>query len=168
MLSVTEGRDKLFGHLGAIDNVDVKGLNGPVFLRQSDPNNAQTVADWRYQLTERPRTPVVPSADNPGWLPVTTNVDVFNKQPGWAWYQATLPALSSDKAVLHFAGVDDNATVYLNGVEIGQHGGLAGSVRCAPKPQFTVGKACGSHGSGRKPRQYRRYQRPRDTDALHV
>jgi beta-galactosidase len=48
---------------------------------------------------------------------------VFRKQRGFAWYHAVLPTVPGPHRVLQFEGVDDNATVFLNGKRLAYHKG---------------------------------------------
>ena len=57
------------------------------------------------------------------WQTATLGRDVFNNQPGYAWYRTTLPALAGKGRTLHFRGVDDNAVVFLNGKRLMSHEG---------------------------------------------
>ena len=70
-------------------------------------------------------TMAAPGLDTSSWTNVTVGTDVFNGRLGYAWFRATLTPLSTPARplMLHFLNVDDNATVYLNGVLIGQHDG---------------------------------------------
>lgn len=50
--------------------------------------------------------------------------DVFGGKPGFAWFKTklTLPKpADGELCALYFEGVDDNATVFLNGLEVGAH-----------------------------------------------
>ncbi|HEV2207633.1 MAG TPA: glycoside hydrolase family 2 TIM barrel-domain containing protein [Verrucomicrobiae bacterium] len=70
-------------------------------------------------------TMAAPGLDTSSWTNVTVGTDVFNGRLGYAWFRATLTPLSTPARplTLHFLNVDDNATVYLNGVLVGQHDG---------------------------------------------
>lgn len=68
------------------------------------------------------------TADTNGadWKDAAPGDDVFRKQKGFAWFRTTLqpPAANGKTApLLRFAGVDDNATVYLNGEKLMTHQG---------------------------------------------
>ena len=123
------GRNKLFNHLGPIDQIAAKGLNGPVVLSKSAPNE-QTVAKWQWKPAggmTTSRIPAVVPEDVRGsadWKTLNDpKTDVFDKQPGFAWFRADLAPLPGQRHVLHFEDVDDNATVYLNGKKVGAHQG---------------------------------------------
>ena len=58
-----------------------------------------------------------------GWASAHTGDDVFHGRVGFAWFRATLPALPQPNRIVNFDGVDDNATVYLNGVKLTHHEG---------------------------------------------
>ena len=122
------GRNKLFNHLGPIDQVAAKGLNGPVTLSKN-AGAEQTVSKWQWKPT------VGAAASGLTNLPEDVNggadwktlddpkTDVFNRQSGFAWFRATLDALPGQRHTLRFEDVDDNATVYLNGKKVGEHKG---------------------------------------------
>jgi len=117
----------------------------PATAQQSgDRQRLRMDADWRFKLvpaatldkktsvTDWTWTPALPgeSGDAPlldeskhTWQPATLGQDVFNNQPGYAWYRTTLPALAGARRTLHFRGVDDNAVVFLNGKRLMSHEG---------------------------------------------
>ena len=101
-------------------------------------------ADWRFHLGETPdakplgagypvmrwrwkrgRNPADFSSDTSGdgWQDAGANDDVFRNQPGFAWFRTTLAPSAKMPVALKFAGVDDNATVYLNGQQLATHQG---------------------------------------------
>ena len=95
-------------------------------MGDADSSSASyTVQKWRWKsggdiaaLTE--------DTGGAGWKDATPGEDVFQMQKGFAWFRTTLQAPgASAKAslLLHFAGVDDNATVYLNGRKLLTHEG---------------------------------------------
>lgn len=83
------------------------------------------IPKWRWQSG---RDTASLSADTSGvdWQDSTPGDDVFKGRTGFAWFRTTLTARSTGVAsplVLHFTGVDDNATVYLNGQQLFSHQG---------------------------------------------
>lgn len=117
-----DGRDKLFNYLGPLDTADPKGLFGAATLSQA--GDGGEITGWRLKRAandEDKKTP--PASDAAGWEAAAIGADAFNKQRGAAWFQATLPNLESKQRVLHFESVDENATVFLNGQQIGAHRG---------------------------------------------
>jgi beta-galactosidase len=70
-------------------------------------------------------TMAAPGLNTSTWTNVTVGTDVFGGRVGSAWFRSSLTNLASAvrPLTLHFLGVDDNATVYLNGVQIGYHAG---------------------------------------------
>jgi beta-galactosidase len=66
-----------------------------------------------------------PALDTSGgdWKDAATGQDTFNGRVGFAWFRTTLPESSASGRTLHFDGVDDNATVYLNGRKLTSHEG---------------------------------------------
>jgi beta-galactosidase len=65
------------------------------------------------------------NTSGPDWKDAGSDDDVFAKQSGFAWFRTSLPAIDASKAapMLQFSGVDDNATVYLNGQKLISHQG---------------------------------------------
>jgi beta-galactosidase len=68
------------------------------------------------------------------WQTAVIGQDVFNGRVGYAWFRALLDALATSgrPLALHFVSVDDNASVYLNGILLGQHTGGAQPFDIAP------------------------------------
>lgn len=121
-------------------------------------------ADWRFHLGEvsgyvlaSPGIPVTqwiwiadatapndagvmaaPGLNTSGWSNITVGTDVFNGSQGAAWYRATLTNLASAirPVTLRFLGVDDDATVYLNGHLVGQHSGWSDAFDLAIDPAW--------------------------------
>ncbi|MGH7970694.1 MAG: sugar-binding domain-containing protein, partial [Limisphaerales bacterium] len=58
-----------------------------------------------------------------GWKDAATGDDVFHGRVGFAWFRTVLPPVSGSTPTLHFDGVDDNGTVYLNGQKLTSHMG---------------------------------------------
>ena len=123
VLTTHYGRPKLFGYLGPIDKVDIKGLGGPVVLALGDIQG-QALTHWRVKNDSAPDKATPPTdATGADWRDAKVGEDVFSHQRGFAWYRTTLPALPGAHRRLHFEDVDDNATVYLNGKQIATHEG---------------------------------------------
>jgi beta-galactosidase len=117
-LTAHYGRNKIWGYMGPYDKMDAKGISGPVTLAEI-PTNRTSVDGWRYKLDPRGEAGAaeMTSADTSGagWAETGFNRDVFNSQPGFAWFRTTLPDIKATSRRLMFAAVDDNAFVYLNG-----------------------------------------------------
>lgn len=89
--------------------------------------HASASTDWRFVPA--------PSAAAGTMPPVGTGVaaqagtaapggtDVFHGRPGFAWFYAALLPLAASGRTVHFASIDDNATVYLNGCQLAAHQG---------------------------------------------
>ena len=123
VLAAHYGRPKLFGYLGPIDKVDIKGLGGPVVLDVSGIPG-QAIITWRVKNDNTPDKAAPPTdTTGPDWRDAQVGEDVFNKKRGFAWYRTTLAALAGAHRRLHFEDVDDKATVYLNGKQIAVHEG---------------------------------------------
>jgi hypothetical protein len=89
-------------------------------------DNSVSVTTWRWRSLQSRPTDTDAAALNPSgteWKDVGLGADVFGGRSGFAWFSTTLPALPRTGRVLQFAAVDDNATVYLNGVKVFQHEG---------------------------------------------
>ena len=89
--------------------------DAPTVLRNAAPLTA-----WRWRSSEDVSGT---SADGPDWKDAKTGDDTFGGRVGFAVYRAALPALAGPGRMLHFNGVDDNATVYLNGKQLVTHSG---------------------------------------------
>jgi beta-galactosidase len=76
-------------------------------------------------MTDNTAAGTTPPAINAGgWTNYTVGADAFGRQPGYAWFQTTLPAIASAGAeIAAFGSVDDNGWVYLNGTLITTNNG---------------------------------------------
>ncbi|MBV9866385.1 MAG: DUF4982 domain-containing protein [Abitibacteriaceae bacterium] len=91
------------------------------------------ITQWRWQADTRGEAAAselaAPGLNTQGneWKDATPGQDVFGGRRGFAWFRATLPAVPAarDQAphILHFEGVDDNATIYFNGKRLLRHNG---------------------------------------------
>jgi beta-galactosidase len=118
-----DGRDKLFGYVGPVDMSDPKGLVGPVTIRRGSGTELTGWKVWKG-VSRDAVNGGLPAVDAPQWQPYTIGDDAFNKRRGYAWFQTTIPATTgAAHAVLHFEGVDDNGTVFVNGKQVGSHKG---------------------------------------------
>jgi len=94
-------------------------LDGP-WLFQADSLKAGVQERWYLETHDR--APWKPVATPSFWesYPGLASYD------GWGWYARSfvLPRLDVPLSV-HFAGVDDEATVWINGVEVGTHSGYS-------------------------------------------
>lgn len=132
-----DGRDKLFGYVGPVDNSDPKGLSGPVTLRRGSGN---VLGGWRVWKNVRgdAAKAAPPAADAEGWQPYRIGDDAFDRRRGFAWFQTKLPpTLGASHLTLHFEGVDDNGTIFVNGKQVGSHQGWDSSfdVEIQPGPE---------------------------------
>ena len=111
------GRNKLVGYTGEISQMFVKGLTGPAYVFGSPVSGPTPLADWRLMMTDSSAVGQTPPATNAtGWSNYTVGTDAFGSQPGYAWFQTTLPTIASAGAEFAaFRSVDDNGWVYLNG-----------------------------------------------------
>jgi beta-galactosidase len=85
-------------------------------------------------------TMAAPGLNTSNWTNVTVGTDVFNGRVGYAWFRSSVMNLASAvrPLTLHFLGVDDNATVFLNGTLIGQHAGWAQPFDLVVDPTLVV------------------------------
>src|SRR5262249_30750934 len=95
------------------------------------PGAAQraAVSGWRWKPDDHPAasadTITAPDrkTDGSDWKDAAPVEDVFHGRKGFVWYRTTLDAVPGPHRRLHFENVDDNATVYLNGVKLATHEG---------------------------------------------
>ncbi|RFM29518.1 beta-galactosidase [Deminuibacter soli] len=114
-----DGRDKLFNHLGPVADTDPKGLSGAVLLHKGAPVR---ISNWKIiPAAGTPNTQSIPAFDTAAIY--TIGADAFDGKAGYAWFQATIPAVNGSDMLLHFKGVDDNVTVFINGKAVAQHTG---------------------------------------------
>ncbi len=90
--------------------------------------NGIAVTHWRWRpghADEADQMTAAPLSTTDGdWKDAATGDDVFHGRVGFAWFRMTLPALAARQGrTLRFDGVDDNATVYLNGQKLTHHEG---------------------------------------------
>lgn len=96
----------------------VKGLSGSAYLFGGVPVNGPTsLTGWKVMTTTSAAvgtSPPPPTAS--GWSNYTVGTDAFGGQPGYSWFQTTLPTIASAGAeIANFGSVDDNGWVYING-----------------------------------------------------
>lgn len=129
LFTAHNGRDKLFGFMGSLETMDAKGLTGPALLQQPAPGGG-VLTGWRVlPVANGAKSDVPPPADAPGWQNYMVGADAFGRQRGLAWFEAPIPPASQDAkgATLHFEGVDDNGTVFVNGTRLFHHEGYQNS-----------------------------------------
>jgi len=89
--------------------------------------NPVSVTGWRWRAGQpdeaAPMTAATLDTTGGDWKGAAGG-DIFGGRRGFAWFRATLPAFAAGRGrTLHFEGVDDNATVYLNGQKLTHHEG---------------------------------------------
>ena len=107
------------------------GILGAVLLQSGSqiPPPGASVTQWLWtpddNATNDAATMTATNLDTSSWQSASTGQDVFSNRVGAAWFRASLDALASSSRplTLHLLGVNDNATVYLNGTLLGQHSG---------------------------------------------
>ena len=93
-------------------------------LAGSEVDNGSMIPRWRYlylgkdKPADEAQAAIGVNTQDAGWKDAENGQDVFNNQPGWAWYRAELPDISGPHRILYFRGVDDNGTIYLNGQKL--------------------------------------------------
>ncbi len=105
------------------------GMAGPVSLQSGadvePPGNPVTQWIWIADdnATNDAPTMTATNLNTSSWSTASIGQNVFNDRVGSAWFRANLtnPGSTNPPLALHFLGVDDNATVYLNGSIVGQH-----------------------------------------------
>jgi beta-galactosidase len=112
------GRNKLTVTDSQISQMYVKGLSGSAYLFGGTPVIGPTsLTNWKVKPTTSAAvgtTPPAPTAS--GWNSYTMGTDAFSGQPGYSWFQTTLPTIASAEAeIANFGSVDDNGWVYING-----------------------------------------------------
>ena len=87
---------------------------------------------WRFRMSEtgeaEAEAMAAPGLDVSSWREAAPGDDVFDGQPGLAWFRAELGALPpgpTGRPRIYFQSVDDNATVWLNGTRLVYHEGAA-------------------------------------------
>ncbi len=90
--------------------------------------NTVEVVNWRWRTAEDGGKDVANAGvdvDTSGtaWHDAKTGDDTFNGRTGFQWFRTTLPEVPGPQRAIHFEGVDDNATVYLNGEKLLRHTG---------------------------------------------
>ena len=87
------------------------------------------ITAWRWHMDNDGATDAgsmaAGSVDTSGadWKDGAIGQDTFHGAVGYTWFRAVLPKLAKPPRALQFASVDDNATVYLNGVKLTHHEG---------------------------------------------
>ena len=119
-------------------------------LNELDGNTAVTpgglpITNWVYiadaNAASDAATMAAPGLDTSTWTNYTLSTDAFGGQTGYAWFRSAIPPLATAARplTLHFLNVDDNGTVYLNGVLLGQHTGWGQPFDITLDPAWTNG-----------------------------
>jgi beta-galactosidase len=87
---------------------------------------AATLTNWTWKTAsaEEAANPgaAVRNLNADGWPTTAIGQDIFGGKLEFAWLHATLPRRAGG-TVLNFAGIDDNATVFVNGEQLGTNKG---------------------------------------------
>jgi beta-galactosidase len=120
-----DGRNKLVGYVGRIDNLDVKGLSGSITLLPGKSTDVN-VTGWKVLPASSGKdldNPVPVSSDE-RWKNYAVGDDAFSGGKGFAWFETSLTVPEGSKTLkLHFESVDDAGTVFVNGKKVGYHTG---------------------------------------------
>jgi beta-galactosidase len=114
-----DGRNKLYNFVGSLTQTDVKGLDGRAVLW--DDAKVQTPV-WRIapaKWSDDEQAP--PSADSPAWHDYTAGEDVFHHKSGLAWFMTEINRTPAQHHLIEFPGANQDVTVFLNGVKVGNH-----------------------------------------------
>jgi glycosidase len=102
---------------------------------QMPPFRLSLDGEWRFrsdpQAVGLAQQWYLDSTDRSSWLPV--QVPAFwetypgmAEYDGWGWYTRTVRIEKTDQPLsIYFAGVDDDAVVWVNGIEVGNHAGYS-------------------------------------------
>ena len=118
-----DGRDKLPAYLGPVDSADRKGLFGKALLVRGR-HVISELSGWRM-VKAKTAGDVEKDIPSAGWQPYVIGQDAFDKKEGYGWFQVELPVTpaGAQQARLHFASVDEDATVFINGHRVAKHEG---------------------------------------------
>jgi beta-galactosidase len=114
-----DGRNKLFNYLGPLTQTDAKGVDGSATLW--DEAAIQTPV-WRTahaKPSDSQQTP--PAIDSPEWQNYTAGENVFHRKSSLAWFMTTIDRSAAKHHILEFPGANQDITVFVNGVEVGNH-----------------------------------------------
>lgn len=89
-------------------------------------NSAPALTNWTWKSATpkeitNPGTAVA-QLNAADWKTTAISEDIFNKKPGFAWLHASFPQRAG-RTILQFGGMDDNATVFVNGRQVARHEG---------------------------------------------
>ncbi len=121
-----DGRDKLAGYYGPITEVDSKGIFGDAQIKQGGPFISELhrwyflKASGRAELKQGP-----PKFDTTVYKKYKIGTDVFSQKEGFGWFETFIDSLpgGTSKLTVLFKSVDENATVFINGKNMGHHDG---------------------------------------------
>jgi len=125
-------------------NLDWRFHRGEVAVTD-EPSNRFAVTAWRWQAVAGDAVDVEKlcapdlKTDGDAWHAAKTGDDVFKNHVGFCWFRAVLPQVDGDAPVVRFGGVDDNATVYLNGRKLDSHQGYGQPFDVELKPAWKPG-----------------------------
>ena len=121
-----DGRDKLAGYLGAITNVDRKGIFDDVRIKMGGPF-ISNINGWYFtkanRLEDVKNGP--PDFDTTIFKKYKIGDDAFQQSKGFGWFETIVDQLHAvaGKVIFSFKSVDENATVFVNNKMIAHYDG---------------------------------------------
>jgi beta-galactosidase len=87
----------------------------------------QNLTDWQFLKADsiKDADQQLPAEGVSGWKKYMIGKDVFDHKEGFGWFSTTLenPPAGVKQIQLEFRSVDENATVFVNGIKLGKHTG---------------------------------------------
>jgi beta-galactosidase len=124
IFTAENGRDKLYNHLGALSDTDVKGLQGVAVLWTDASTQPLT---WRAAPAQQSGNPpqqsgneqVPPDPNSPAWQDDSSAAGVPGagatpNRPVATWLQTTIKPSPGHHQLLQFPGAGPNLPIYLN------------------------------------------------------
>ena len=142
LLAAQNGRNKVFNFTGTTGTVGYKGIWGPV----QSTAGAITLNDWRMDFNNKTTNDAAsyaaPNFNDTSWKKVQPTADLMEHKTGDAWFRAdfTSPQINSGSSWLYLNGIDDFATVFLNGEKLGTHDDYRTAARFSIDKQIKPGK----------------------------
>ncbi|MDP9076741.1 MAG: beta-galactosidase [Bacteroidota bacterium] len=121
-----DGRDKLAAYLGPIEYVDEKGIYGEALIKEGGPFISE-LTNWYFVKAGKKEDLNFgpPKFDTVADRKYKIGADAFNAREGYGWFQTMIEKSppGTSKLTLSFRSVDENATVFINGKQVGHHDG---------------------------------------------
>ena len=118
------GRNKLYPYVGPISRMYAKGLSGTARFLGVPAGDPVSLTNWNTMTATRSAVRTGPPLTATNWNSYAFGTDAFGGRAGYAWFQTTLPAISSAETVIaNFSSGADNGWVYLNGTLLATNSG---------------------------------------------